>query len=147
MISAGTGLMLFRTLVKANTAAMSKIPGGIHIERVPAAKKIAPWATISLIASSPTETKDGVSPLDEVQIQLDVWSDLDDGNNPLTGYRAAAEAEQAIRDVVDGFMGDVQGITIDEIRYRAHNPTPFEDNRDMYRVSVDYLMRIKRIGV
>jgi hypothetical protein len=146
MISAATGLMLFRKLVKADSATMAMLRGGIHIERVPADKKVAPWATLSIITTSPTDTKDGVSCMDEVQIQLDVWANLEDVGDSLTGYRAAAEAEQSIRDVVDGFMGDVEGITIDEIRYRTHNATPFEDDRDMYRVSVDYIMRIKRLA-
>lgn len=146
MISAATGLMLFRKLVLGNSAAMAVLRGGIHIERVPASHKIAPWATISIIASSPTDTKDGVSCMDEVQIQLDVWSNLEDISDSNTGYYAAARGEQLIRDVVDGYSGDVEGITIDEIRYRAHNATPFEDDRDMYRVSVDYIMRINRIA-
>lgn len=145
MISAATGLMLFRTLVRQNALAMAKLPGGIHIERAPQIKGL-PYATISLITAQPMITKDPVSCQDDIQIQVDVWSGLELDDDSLSGYKGAALAEQAIREAVDGFQGDVEGITINEIRWQTQNPAPFEDDRDVYRVSVDYLLQIKREG-
>lgn len=143
MISAATGLMLFRKKVMANSAVMNKLRGGIHIARIPQAE-IFPYAVIDMITVQPTDTKDGVSCMDVLSIQLDVYTKHQDKADTLSSYRAAAEIEQDIRDIVDGFQGDVNDITIDEIRWVTQNPAPYEEDRDVYRVSVDYLMRLNR---
>lgn len=143
MISAATGLMLFRTMVKANSAVMAKLKGGIHIARIPQAE-IFPYALIDLITVQPTDTKDGVSCMDYLSIQLDIYSKHQDISDPLSGYKIAAEIEQDIRNIVDGFQGDVNDINIDEIRWVTQNPAPYEEDRDVYRVSVDYSMRLNR---
>jgi len=145
MISAATGLMLFRTLVRNNSAVMAKLTGGIHIARIPQAE-VFPYALIDMITVQPTDTKDGVSCMDLLSIQLDIYTRQQDIADSSSGYRIAAEIEQDIRDIVDGFMGDVNEINIDEIRWVTQNPAPYEEDRDVYRVSVDYLMRLNRIA-
>lgn len=143
MISAATGLMLFRTMIRNNSAVMAKLKGGIHIARVPQ-MEIFPYALIDLITVLPTDTKDGVSCMDTLSIQLDIYSKHQDINDSLSGYRSSAEIEQDIRDIIDGFQGVVNEIGIDEIRWVTQNPAPFEEDRDVYRVSVDYSMRLNR---
>lgn len=143
MISAATGLMLFRELVRTNSSIMALLRGGIHISRTPQPDRL-PYATIDMITVQPTDTKDGPSPMDSISIQLDIYAPLEDNGDTLSGYVAAAAIEEAIRNHVDGFIGDVKNITIDEIRWVTQNPAPFEDENDAYRVSVDYLMRLNR---
>ncbi len=143
LVSAHYGLMLFRKICMRSSSVVSKLRGGIHIGRVPQDER-TPYATIHMITTQPSDTKDAVSSLDSIQIQVDIWSALENIDDILSGYRAAAEADQAIRDAVDGFMGTLEDVYIDEIRFRTHNPTPFEDSTDRYRISTDYLMRIKR---
>lgn len=93
-----------------------------------------PYAVYSVIGTQPTDTKDGVSKLDIVRVQVDVYS-----QNYDTSQTMAARA----RTVLDRFSGSNNGNNIDKIIFTNQADAPYNDELNVWWVSQDYEIRIK----
>lgn len=96
-----------------------------------------PYAVYTIIGTTPMNQKDGVSPLDEIFVQLDLYSKLYE--------TSGAMAEQA-RTVLDGHRGAVAMVNIDQCIFEGQQDGDFDPQLMVYWVSQDYRFRIKRQG-
>lgn len=111
-------------------------PGG-RAKQTPA----YPYATLQVIGNVPSDTKSGPSTLDQVTVQIAVWSDR---------YQDAAEAAEAIRGAIDRFVGDVtvgsSTYGIQGVRFLDGRDMPW-DPSELYGVGMDFKVRYMRTGV
>ena len=95
-----------------------------------------PYVVYQKNSVSANDSKDGASTLDVVRVQFDFYHDNFDLNYEIS--------EQA-RTVLDKYRGTIGGISVDSCNYLTENEG-WEDEDDIYRISVDYSFRIKRTG-
>jgi hypothetical protein len=86
-----------------------------------------PAVVYTEISTTPSDTKSGPSDVDAVRVQIDVFS---------------ATYAQAVRAVLDKYMGTAGGVVVDGVRFENENQT-VDPTEEIYRRSADYLFRIK----
>lgn len=91
-----------------------------------------PYITYLKVSNAPQNSKDG-QPVDHIRMQVDIFA--------LT-YPQLEDLAGKVDAALNLYSGTVNGVLVDEIRFETENDTVDEDE-DMYRLSVDYLLRIK----
>lgn len=93
-----------------------------------------PFVVYVLQDTSPSDTKSGVSTLDEVRYDIVVASET---------YAEASDLTNKIRTALDRYSGTVAGVVIDSIQF-----TDLDVNNDpgteTYLTSSEYIIRVKR---
>jgi len=93
-----------------------------------------PFVVYVLQDTSPSDTKSGVSTLDEVRYDIVVASET---------YAEVSDLTEKIRTALDRYSGTVAGVVIDSIQF-----TDLDVNNDpgteTYLTSSEYIIRVKR---
>lgn len=100
-----------------------------------------PAVRIVTVANEPSDTKTGASTLDAIRVQIDSYA---------ASMLTAQQLDEEIRDAIDRYRGSVTvtgtgGATyfVDGIRFESRNET-MEEEKDIFRISADYQVRIHR---
>ena len=93
-----------------------------------------PYCVVSVIGVDPSDTKDGVSKLDIIGVQLDIYA-----NNYDTGLSIADAARAAL----DRYSGTNNGQVIDSIRFDGQTSGQFNYELKTFWCSQDYNVRMK----
>ena len=83
---------------------------------------------------TPSDTKSGVSTLDEVRYEVLAIAET---------YAEAADLNEKIRTALDRYTGTVSGVVIDSIQF-TELEVDFDDNSETYIVNSEYVIRVKR---
>lgn len=99
-----------------------------------------PYVVFQKLRTSPTDTKEGTSPLDKLLVQVDCYS-----NNYDNAHALAA----AVRTALDRYAGTVNGHVIDKIIFSndsdgSPQDVPTSTGSMIYWASQDYEIRLKR---
>jgi len=93
-----------------------------------------PYLVYSITSNDPQPVKSKQTPVDIPTIQIDVFA--------VTHEKAAAISEK-IRNKLDKFSGDVEGIQIADVVFEDSN-TLFVDDQSVFQVANDYSFFIQR---
>lgn len=93
-----------------------------------------PAVTFQRISNAPEDTKDGVSTLDVIRIDVDIWDDE---------YLEGRDLADKVRIALDRTSGTFEGRDIDSIRFETDREL-FDDNLEIYHFNQEYSVRYKR---
>lgn len=99
-----------------------------------------PYIVFQKLQTQPTDTKEGVSKLDKILVQVDCYS-----NNYDNAHSLAA----AIRTALDRYTGTINGHVVDRIIFSndssgSPQDVPTSTGSTIYWASQDYEIRLKR---
>jgi hypothetical protein len=94
-----------------------------------------PFVVYTITNSTPVDYKDGQSNLEEIEIQIDVYTQNYDDTQDLANL---------IRNRLDRFVGTVEGIEVQSIKYTASDSQVYNAELSVYWMSVDFLAKMKR---
>jgi hypothetical protein len=83
---------------------------------------------------TPSDTKSGVSTLDEVRYEILAISE---------NYAEAADLNEKIRTALDRYTGTVAGVVIDSIQF-TELETDYDTASETYIANSEYIIRVKR---
>ncbi len=98
---------------------------------------VFPYAVYTVTGTNPMNQKDGASPLDEVFVQLDMYSNL---------YLTSQNMASAARSALDRERGTVEGVAIDRCVFEGQQDGEFDPQLGVFWVSQDYRFRVKLSG-
>ncbi len=118
--------------ILSNDATLTAELGGNKIYPIKAPQRVGvPYIIYKQISSIGNDTKDGVSTLDEIRTQFDVFhNDFDLCHTVI----------ERLRTLIEKYRGSVAGVNIDSVKYLTLNEA-WEDEDDDFRVSTDYQFR------
>jgi hypothetical protein len=93
-----------------------------------------PFAVYVLQNTDPSDTKSGVSTLDEVRYDIVVASET---------YAQASDLTEKIRTALDRYSGTVSGVVIDSIQF-IDLDVDNDPATETYVTSSEYIIRVKR---
>ena len=93
-----------------------------------------PFVVYVLQDTSPSDTKSGVSTLDEVRYDIVVASET---------YAEASDLTNKIRTALDRYTGTVAGVVIDSIQFQDIDADN-DPGTETYLTSSEYIIRVKR---
>lgn len=93
-----------------------------------------PALIINVVATDPTEEKDGPSTLDTYRIQIDAWSQK---------YEEAADLSEKCRLALDRKSGTFGGDQVDSISF-VNATDRRDDELEVFGISSDFQIRIHR---
>ena len=93
-----------------------------------------PFVVYVLQDTSPSDTKSGVSTLDEVRYDIVVASE---------NYAQASDLTGKIRTALDRYSGTVAGVVIDSIQFQDIDADN-DPGTETYVTSSEYIIRVKR---
>ncbi len=94
-----------------------------------------PFCVYTIINSLPVDFKDGQSNLEEVNFQVDVYT-----NN----YDTTQSLSNSIRNRLDRFVGTVNDVSVQTIKYMSSDSQAYNPDLNVYWMSVDFMARMKR---
>lgn len=94
-----------------------------------------PFVVYTITNSTPVDYKDGQSNLEEIEIQVDVYTQNYDDTQDLANL---------IRNRLDRFVGTVEGVEVQSIKYTASDSQIYNAELSVYWMSVDFLAKMKR---
>jgi hypothetical protein len=94
-----------------------------------------PFVVYTITNSTPVDYKDGQSNLEEIEIQIDVYTQNYDDTQDLSNL---------IRNRLDRFVGIVEGVEVQSIKYTASDSQVYNAELSVYWMSVDFLAKMKR---
>jgi hypothetical protein len=94
-----------------------------------------PFVVYTITNSTPVDYKDGQSNLEEIEIQIDVYTQNYDDTQDLSNL---------IRNRLDRFVGTVEGVEVQSIKYTASDSQVYNAELSVYWMSVDFLAKMKR---
>ena len=94
--------------------------------------KVAPYVTYQRVTTDANDTKDGVSILDVIEIDIDIW---DDDNASL--FSVAAKVRAALDRKAEGTYG---GDEIQSIRFTGQR-TDFNDQTKLHHITQTFSIR------
>jgi len=94
-----------------------------------------PFIVYSIIDSSPVDFKDGQSNLEEIDLQIDVYTQ---------NYDTTQNLVNLIRNRLDRFVGTVEGVEVQSIKYVRQSSQVFNAELSVYWVSIDFMIKMKR---
>jgi hypothetical protein len=94
-----------------------------------------PFVVYTITNSIPVDYKDGQSNLEEISIQVDVYTQNYDDTQDLSNL---------IRNRLDRFVGTVEGVEVQSIKYTASDSQVYNAELSVYWMSVDFLAKMKR---
>ncbi len=125
------------TILSSDATLVAALGGTTKIYPLRAAQGIDfPYMVYRKVSTTPNETKDGASIVDEVRVQFDFYGKLFDSLYLI---------EERTRELLDQYRGTISSVNIDSCVYLSENET-WEPEDDINRISVDYKIRVQRTG-
>jgi hypothetical protein len=94
-----------------------------------------PFVVYTITNSTPVDYKDGQSNLEEIELQIDVYTQNYDDTQDLANL---------IRNRLDRFTGIVEGVEVQSIKYTASDSQVFNAELSVYWMSIDFMAKMKR---
>ena len=94
-----------------------------------------PFMVYAIINSLPVDFKDGQSNLEEITIQIDVYT-----NN----YETTQTLGNNVRNRLDRFVGTVNNISVQTIKYMSSSSQVYNADLNVYWISIDFMVKMKR---
>tara|TARA_R110000823_G_scaffold23489_1_gene70071 strand:+ start:393 stop:782 length:390 start_codon:yes stop_codon:yes gene_type:complete len=94
-----------------------------------------PFMVYSIINSLPVDFKDGQSNLEEITLQIDVYT-----NN----YETTQTLANNVRNRLDRFVGTVNGVSVQTIKYMSSDSQVYNADLNVYWISIDFMAKMKR---
>jgi hypothetical protein len=94
-----------------------------------------PFVVYTIVNSLPVDFKDGQSNLEEITLQIDVYTQSYDDTQDLANL---------IRNRLDRFTGIVEGIDVQTIKYMSSDSQLFNAELSVYWMSIDFMAKMKR---
>ena len=94
-----------------------------------------PFVVYTITNSLPVDYKDGQSNLEEITLQIDVYTQSYDDTQDLANL---------IRNRLDRFTGTVEGIDVQTIKYMSSDSQVFNAELSVYWMSIDFMAKMKR---
>jgi NAD-dependent SIR2 family protein deacetylase len=94
-----------------------------------------PFIVYSIINSNPVDFKDGQSNLEEIDLQIDVYTQ---------NYDTTQNLANLIRNRLDRFVGTVEGVEVQTIKYVSSDSQVYNADLNVYWMSVDFMIKMKR---
>ena len=94
-----------------------------------------PFMVYTIINSLPVDFKDGQSNLEEITLQIDVYT-----NN----YETTQTLANNVRNRLDRFVGTVNGIAVQTLKYISSDSQVYNADLNVYWMSVDFMAKMKR---
>ena len=94
-----------------------------------------PFVVYTIVNSLPVDFKDGQSNLEEITLQVDVYTQNYDDTQVLSNL---------IRNRLDRFVGIVEGVEVQSIKYMSATSQVFNAELSVYWMSIDFMINMKR---
>jgi len=94
-----------------------------------------PFVVYTIVNSLPVDFKDGQSNLEEITLQVDVYTQNYDDTQILSNL---------IRNRLDRFVGTVEGVEVQSIKYMSATSQVFNAELSVYWMSIDFMVKMKR---
>ncbi|MBU6206025.1 MAG: DUF3168 domain-containing protein [Bacteroidetes bacterium] len=94
-----------------------------------------PFVVYTIVNSLPVDYKDGQSNLEEINIQIDVYTQ---------SYDDTQEISNLIRNRLDRFVGTAEGIEVQTIKYISSDSQVYNAELSVYWMSIDFMAKMKR---
>lgn len=94
-----------------------------------------PFVVYTITNSLPVDFKDGQSNLEEITLQIDVYTQSYDDTQDLANL---------IRNRLDRFTGIVEGVEVQTIKYMSSDSQVFNAELSVYWMSIDFMAKMKR---
>mgnify|MGYP003668832796 FL=1 len=94
-----------------------------------------PFVVYTITNSLPVDYKDGQSNLEEITLQIDVYTQNYDDTQDLSNL---------IRNRLDRFVGIVEGVEVQSIKYMSATSQVFNAELSVYWMSIDFMVKMKR---
>ena len=94
-----------------------------------------PFMVYTIINSLPVDFKDGQSNLEEITLQIDVYT-----NN----YETTQTLANNVRNRLDRFVGTVNSISVQTIKYMSSDSQVYNADLNVYWMSIDFMAKMKR---
>ena len=94
-----------------------------------------PFVVYTIVNSLPVDFKDGQSNLEEITLQIDVYTQNYDDTQDLSNL---------IRNRLDRFVGIVEGVEVQSIKYMSATSQVFNAELSVYWTSIDFRINMKR---
>jgi hypothetical protein len=94
-----------------------------------------PFVVYTIVNSLPVDFKDGQSNLEEITLQIDVYTQSYDDTQDLANL---------IRNRLDRFTGTAEGIDVQTIKYMSSDSQVFNAELSVYWMSIDFMAKMKR---
>jgi len=94
-----------------------------------------PFIVYTIIDSNPVDFKDGQSNLEEIDLQIDVYTQ---------NYDTTQNLSNLIRNRLDRFVGTLEGVEVQTIKYVRQSSEVFNAELSVYWVSIDFIIKMKR---
>jgi len=111
-------------------AAVSAITTQISPSAIPQGSTF-PAITFERISNAPEDTKDGVSTLDVIRLDVDIWND---------DYTIGKDLADKVRTALDRTSGTFVGRVIQSIRFETDRAL-FDDNLEIHHFNQEYSIR------
>ena len=92
-----------------------------------------PYIVYSQEGLEPTDDKDGVSRLDTIQYDIEMW------DTNAINIKALADA---VRDVLDRYTGTVEGLNIQSVKYMGEDTQYMDEKSRIYLTMQSYSFRV-----
>lgn len=93
-----------------------------------------PAVVYSQIDTDPNDTKNGVSLLDEIKVEVDAHAGT---------YAGAEDLASAIRTALDRYTGTANGVKVQSIQFNNEADTLEKVQNGLYTITQDYTFRIE----
>jgi hypothetical protein len=94
-----------------------------------------PFIVYTITNSTPVDYKDGQSNLEEINLQVDIYT-----NN----YDTTQTLANNVRNRLDRFAGTVNGVSVQTINYVSSDSQVYNADLNVYWMSVDFMAKMKR---
>jgi hypothetical protein len=94
-----------------------------------------PFVVYTITNSLPVDFKDGQSNLEEITLQIDIYTQSYDDTQDLANL---------IRNRLDRFTGIVEGVEVQTIKYMSSDSQVFNAELSVYWMSIDFMAKMKR---
>lgn len=120
--------------ILTSDSAVSAIVGSRVYPQIAAQGAAFPFAVYILQNVEPSDTKSGVSTLDEIRYDIVVASET---------YAEASDLTEKIRTALDRYTGTVAGVVIDSIQFQDIDVNN-DPATETFVTSSEYIIRVKR---
>tara|TARA_R110000823_G_scaffold197951_1_gene329031 strand:+ start:585 stop:974 length:390 start_codon:yes stop_codon:yes gene_type:complete len=94
-----------------------------------------PFVVYTITNSTPVDYKDGQSNLEDITLQIDVYTQNYDDTQDLSNL---------IRNRLDRFVGIIEGVEVQTIKYMSSDSQVFNAELSVYWMSIDFMIKMKR---
>ena len=94
-----------------------------------------PFMVYTIVNSLPVDFKDGQSNLEEITVQIDVYT-----NN----YETTQTLGNNVRNRLDRFVGTVNSVSLQTIKYMSSSSQVYNADLNVYWISIDFMVKMKR---